>query len=87
MGSQGNMRGKRDQAGVTEHQFGTDGWAGGGTLGATAVNVDVGFLQYMKLTRSIHPALRGICSLGDGGGEYALGRSCGGIEEVDKVSG
>ena len=45
MGSEGNMRGKRDQAGVTEHQFGTDGWAGGGTMGATAVNVDVGFLQ------------------------------------------
>ena len=45
MGSEGNMRGKRDQAGVTEHQFGADGWSGGGTMGATSVNVDVGFLQ------------------------------------------
>ena len=45
MGSGGNMCGKRDQAGFTEHQFGADGWAGGGTLRATAMNVDVGFLQ------------------------------------------
>ena len=69
-GLEGNMRGMRYQAGVTEHKVGAGRQAGGGTLGATEGEYGCGFSTRDKADAgNVHPSWRRIQRLANRDGD------------------
>ena len=87
-GLEGNIHGKRDQAGVTERPDGAGGRAEVGPLSATSGEYGCGVPtgDYSD-TGNTHPTWRRIQRLSDGGGELVLGRSLISLESGKGMSG